>query len=108
MECKTKCAVHMYCTLRSVVRYTWEMCALAVPLKLVQQWDTSRNVHVHNNMPIYIYIYIYLFIYLFLFIFIFSIVYRPNRLTLALVQGFDVGGSIQYVPKYTLTLFSER
>ena len=26
----------MYCTLRTVVHFTWEMCALAVPLKLVQ------------------------------------------------------------------------
>ena len=67
------------------------MCALAVPLKLVQQWDTSRNVHVHNNIPIYICI--------------FSIVYR---LTLALVQSFDVGGSVQNVPKYTLTLYIDN
>ena len=26
----------MYCILRTVVHFTWEMCALAVPLKLVQ------------------------------------------------------------------------
>ena len=26
----------MYCTLRTVVHFTWEICALAVPLKLVQ------------------------------------------------------------------------
>ena len=27
----------MYCTLRTVVHFTWEICALAVPLKLVQR-----------------------------------------------------------------------
>ena len=30
------CAVYMYCTLCTVVHFTLEMCALAVPLKLVQ------------------------------------------------------------------------
>ena len=35
MECKQSVR-YIYCTLRTVVHFTWEMCALVVPLKLAQ------------------------------------------------------------------------
>ena len=48
MECKTKCAVYMYCTLRTVVHFTWEMCALAVPLNSVQLGYKYKLIWIYN------------------------------------------------------------